>query len=67
VEVKIGGQWIGLSVSAVLKDAPQNSSIRFSALARTEIDPSYAELKMNGTASTIVYMCNGPPTQHRHR
>jgi ABC-type antimicrobial peptide transport system permease subunit len=45
VEVKIGGQWISLSVSAVLKDAPLNSSIRFSALARTEIDPSYAELK----------------------
>ncbi|MGG9964116.1 ABC transporter permease [Ferruginibacter sp. SUN106] len=45
VEVKIGGQWIALSVSAVLKDAPLNSSIRFSALARTEADPSYAELK----------------------
>ncbi len=45
VEVKIGGQWIALTVSAVLQDAPQNSSIRFSALARTEIDPSYAALK----------------------
>ncbi|GAB2842400.1 ABC transporter permease [Ferruginibacter profundus] len=45
VEVKVGGQWIVLSVSAVLKDAPLNSSIRFSALARTEADPSYAELK----------------------
>lgn len=45
VEVKIGGQWIALSVSAVLQDPPQNSSIRFSALARTEIDPSYAESK----------------------
>jgi len=45
VEVKLGGQWIALSVSAVLKDAPLNSSIRFSALARTEADPSYAELK----------------------
>jgi len=45
VGIKIGGQWISLSVSAILKDVPQNSSIRFSALARTEIDPSYAELK----------------------
>ena len=45
VEVKIGGQWIALTVSAVLQDAPQNSSIRFSALARTEIDPTYAAQK----------------------
>jgi putative ABC transport system permease protein len=45
VEVKIAGEWSSLSVSAVLKDAPQNSSIRFTSLARTEIDPSYASLK----------------------
>lgn len=45
VEVKIAGKWMALTVSAVLQDAPQNSSIRFSALARTEIDPTYAEQK----------------------
>src|SRR3982750_4470363 len=45
VEVKIAGEWASLVVSAVLEDAPQNSSIRFTSLARTEIDPSYAALK----------------------
>ncbi|MGC4101689.1 ABC transporter permease [Ferruginibacter sp.] len=45
IEVKIAGKWIGLTVSAVLKDAPDNSSIRFSSLVRTEVDPSYTELK----------------------
>ncbi|MBC7868044.1 MAG: ABC transporter permease, partial [Gloeobacteraceae cyanobacterium ES-bin-316] len=45
VEVKVGGIWKSLLVSAVLKDAPQNSSIAYSVLARTEIDPDYASLK----------------------
>lgn len=45
IEVKVGGIWNSLVVSAVLKDAPQNSSINYSVLARTEIDPDYASLK----------------------
>jgi putative ABC transport system permease protein len=45
IEVKVGGIWNSLVVSAVLKDAPQNSSIDYSVLARTEIDPDYASLK----------------------
>ncbi len=45
VEVKVNGKWISLVVTTVLKDAPLNSSIRYSVLARTEIDPDYAALK----------------------
>ena len=45
IEIKVAGVWISLAVSAVLKDAPVNSSINYSALARTEIDPDYAKLK----------------------
>ncbi|MGF2411031.1 ABC transporter permease [Ferruginibacter sp.] len=45
IEVKVGGVWISLIVSAILKDPPQNSSINYSVLARTEIDPDWAALK----------------------
>ena len=45
IEIKVGGVWVSLAVSAVLEDAPVNSSINYSALARTEIDPDYAALK----------------------
>ena len=51
VDIKVGGKWNSVLVSAVLKDAPQNSSIKFSVLARTEIDPDYAALK-NDWSST---------------
>ena len=45
IEVKVGGKWNSLVVTAILKDAPLNSSINYSVLARTEIDPEYATLK----------------------
>lgn len=45
VEVKIGGKWSSLAVSAVMRDAPQNSSFNFSVLARTELDPDYTRVK----------------------
>lgn len=47
IDVKIGGIWNTLIVSAVLEDAPENSSIKYSVLARTELDPDYAILKDN--------------------
>lgn len=50
IDVKINGEWISLAVSAVLKDAPKNSSIKFSVLARTEIDPDYARQKNDWTS-----------------
>lgn len=45
VEVKITGEWKNLMVSAVIADAPSNSSIRYSILARIELNSSYPELK----------------------
>jgi putative ABC transport system permease protein len=45
IEVKIAGEWKSLIVSAVLEDAPKISSIQYSVLARTEIDPEYAARK----------------------
>ncbi len=45
IEVKIGGKWNTLAVSAILEDAPQNSSFQYSVLARTELDPDYASGK----------------------
>lgn len=45
VEVKVGGRWNSLIVSAILKDPPLNSSINYSVIARTEIDPDYVAQK----------------------
>ncbi|MBS1745542.1 MAG: ABC transporter permease [Bacteroidetes bacterium] len=47
VEVKLAGQWYKLVVSAILKDVPENSTIKFSLLARTELDPDYAAIYQN--------------------
>ncbi len=43
----IGGESKSLVISAVLKDYPDNSSIRFDVLARPEISPDYADGKNN--------------------
>jgi len=45
VEVKLGGKWMRLNVSAVVQDPPMNSTIRFSLLARIEIAPDYPNIK----------------------
>ncbi|MXV51471.1 FtsX-like permease family protein [Pedobacter sp. HMF7647] len=47
IDVKLGGKWYSLTVSAVAAEPPKNSSIRFSVLARTEIDPDYPLQKNN--------------------
>ena len=61
IEVKVGGKWNSLVVSAILKDAPQNSSINYSVLARTEIDPDYATQKNDWTfQSHSVYVQLAP-------
>jgi putative ABC transport system permease protein len=44
IEVKLAGEWHRLIVSAVVKDFPKNSTIKFSLLARTELDPDYAKI-----------------------
>jgi ABC-type antimicrobial peptide transport system permease subunit len=51
VQVKLNGQWKDLMVSAVIADQPQNSSIRYSVLARIEINTSYPQLKSDWTAN----------------
>lgn len=45
ISTNIGGEWKSLIVSAVLKDFPNNSSLKFDVLARPEISPDYAEGK----------------------
>lgn len=44
VEVKLAGEWYRLNVSAVVKDFPENSTLKFSLLARKEVDPDYARI-----------------------
>ena len=45
VKVKVSGAWNDLVVSAVLRDAPQNSSIQYDILARMELNADYASKK----------------------
>ena len=45
VKVKVDGDWKDLTVSAVLEDAPDNSSLQFNILARIELAGNYAEDK----------------------
>jgi len=60
-EVKIGSNWQSLTVSAVVADAPDNSTIRFDVLARMELHPGYAEHKNDWfTANHPVYVQLAP-------
>jgi len=54
IEVKLAGEWHRLIVSAVVKDFPENSSIKFSLLARTELDPDYATISNSWDNQTHV-------------
>ncbi|HYJ62235.1 MAG TPA: ABC transporter permease, partial [Parafilimonas sp.] len=45
IEVKLEGNWYKLIVTAVVKDFPENSTIKFSVLARTELYPPYTEMR----------------------
>jgi putative ABC transport system permease protein len=45
VQVKISGEWKGLTVSAVLRDVPANSSLQFGILARIEVHKDYPSQK----------------------
>jgi ABC-type antimicrobial peptide transport system permease subunit len=63
VSVKVSGEWKDLVVSGVLEDAPLNSSLQYSILARIEINGSYPELKNNWNAQHHpVYVQTGPAT-----
>ncbi len=47
ISSKAGGDWHTLTVSAVVKDFPASSSIKFDALARTELRTDFAKDKDN--------------------
>jgi putative ABC transport system permease protein len=47
IKLKISGAWSDLVVSAVLQDAPTNSTIQYAVLARIELMPDYARNKDN--------------------
>ncbi|ANH81455.1 hypothetical protein A8C56_11110 [Niabella ginsenosidivorans] len=45
MEVNIWDKWVTLTVSAVVKDLPKNSSLDFDLLASYQLHPDYAEVK----------------------
>ena len=45
ISINVGGEWKSLIISAVLKDFPDNSSMRYDVLTRPEISPDYANSK----------------------
>jgi len=45
VGVKVGGEWRDLVVAAVVSEAPDNSSLHYSILARIELQSNYPALK----------------------
>lgn len=47
VEIKVVGEWKAVTVAAVLADAPDNSTIKYSILARPELHPGYSRDKNN--------------------
>lgn len=47
VEMKLGDTWKPLTVTGVLANAPDNSSVKFNSLVRLENQPSYAGAKDN--------------------
>ncbi len=47
IEVKLGKDWQAVTISAVVKDFPVNSTIKFSLLTRTEVSPIYKDIQHN--------------------
>lgn len=47
VKAKIGETWNDLIVSAIIADAPENSTLKYDALARIEMNSDYAERQSN--------------------
>ena len=47
IKAKIAGVWSDLVVSAILQDAPTNSTIQYAVLARIELMPDYARNRDN--------------------
>jgi len=47
VEVRVLAKWTAMTISAVVADPPDNSTLQYNILARTEIRPDYPERKNN--------------------
>lgn len=52
IKVKVYGEWKEFLVSAVVKNFPNNSSITYGILIRSELHPDYNEQKNNWNASS---------------
>lgn len=52
IKVKVYGEWKEFLVSAVVKNFPNNSSITYGILIRSELHPDYSEQKNNWNASS---------------
>jgi ABC-type antimicrobial peptide transport system permease subunit len=66
VEVKLSGNWYKLVVTAVVKDFPENSTIKFSVLARTELFPHYTEMRNTwDSRNHSVYVLLANNTTHQ--
>ncbi|MCD2421347.1 ABC transporter permease [Niabella pedocola] len=65
VEININGKWVKLVVAAVLEDLPQNTSLSFEILARTELHPDYtvAKHKWDWTSSDLYVKLSAGVTQ----
>ncbi len=50
VDIKVDGVWRAVTVSSVVADFPDNSSLRYDMFARIEINSSYAQNKNNWSA-----------------
>ncbi len=47
IKIRVLNEWKDLTITAVIEDLPENSSIKFDVLARPEIRSDYAENKYN--------------------
>ncbi len=61
IKVKLSGVWSDVVVSAVVQDAPTNSTIQYSVLVRMELMPEYAKDKDNwNNQNHIVFVMLAP-------
>lgn len=67
IEVKLSGKWYKLTVTAVVKDFPDNSTIKFSVLARTELFPHYSEMRdtWNTKNHPVFVLLKNTTTKHQ--
>jgi len=66
IKAKINGSWKDLVVTAVVQDAPENSTLQFNVLARIELNSDYAAQKNEWNIQHHpVYVQLAPGVTHR--